>query len=484
MAGLFKIRPVDKSTITLDVLDNIGTSEYLLMSQDLKEADREKVLYSEGEIDGSVIGSKMSIIDATFVILVNGTSESNVVENMRALQAAFSTSKGGYVEYRPVGYEDAILTTWYKFLKSPPPRRLDDSVIQQASNSNFSLSVSYEFTVKIFALATSEPSQTLAIIESGTVYTYTQSAELGYLILDESDIKGDGLLPLITFEGANANSRSAAIVAFYEMKSGFADADWYSPSPEMAFGVSFDAVDGFYTASGLATWYVHFEIQAGSRAAHGRCVPILSYSNTSNITEEWQARLIHTRQIATSTYLPLTDWYDMPLTTLSRWEVLTMGSVNIPPTPFPDDIPLSNLDSRIGFEVREKNSTAGNIRVFGLLLAPLDNRGWIAKFNSTDLWASDAITNDQWLSINVMAGFHYRSSGSNPQIPFISHAWEKQGMSVRQGIMPKGTYQIRVMCDIEGGGGYGWIHNGPGYDNAVNLKIQGLFYTIYPFSET
>lgn len=480
MPGIFQIHPEGGATIICDTLDTIGTAEHLIMSLDLKESEREKIVYSEGKFDGSVINSTASIVTVELEFLVNGDTPEEVASNVAALKVAFFNFKGGYMEYRPIGYSASVISTFYRYLQSTPPQRINAEVIIQPSSEYFALGEMYRFQIKIFSLATSDPDDTLGAITSGDVWTYTEGAEEGYLVLNSSSIKGDGLFPIISIEGYVSPIGAQTdefIMSFYEIESGSEDLDWYVAGWTGDPGVTFDTTDRFTSSSPLPFWHVYWPVQNTSRKPFGKCTPIISYRTTET---DWKIRLTNWQgQSLTSN--PITDWYDLENTT-GQWDVVVLETINIPPSLYPDVIPLANLTQYIGLEVyRDGTPGVGYVNVYGLLLTPTDGNAWIAQFERSGLLSvADYIGTGRGVSVNCPAGANYYFF-DNPLTGDFTHAWFKKGMPIREAIMPKGTYQIRYLGPV---GTSRWSHDQGDSDNRMDMTVAGQFYTIYPFKES
>lgn len=466
MAGIFEIHPAGGTTIICDTLDTIGTAEHLLMSVDLKEDEREKILYSEGRFNGSVINSTASIVTAEFEFLINGNTPEEIASNVAALKVVFFNFKGGSIEYRPVGYSSSVLSTFYKYLRSAPPQRVNEEVIIQPSSEYFALGQMYRFQIKIFSLATSDPANADTTITSGTVWTYTDTAEPGYLVLDAADIKGDGLFPIISLEASGVSIKEA-VVAFYEMEAGNEDKDWYLDGYSGHPNLLYSDAEGFYVASEWL-WWVTWDIQVDTRAPFGRVAPIFSYKRSGN-TLNWDVQVAYSDWMGT-TLFPITDRIDIPaVATLGEWYLFVMDSITMPPVPYPNDFPLSDMNLRIGLIIREKAATVGDeLHLSGLLLAPVEGNAWIAQLDGNGV-------NMQGQSINSIEGTTYEWTGGAPKI--VMGSWIKRGMSAKDAIMPKGTYQIRHVSKKDV---LGYYHD---TTNKLTVSVEGIFYTIYPFSE-
>lgn len=485
MAGIFKIHPTNDATITMDTMDTRDTAAYCLASQDLKEPEREKILYSEDKFGGSVIGNTAGLVTVRFNIVINGNTLEEVAQNMATIRTALSNPDGGYIEYRPAGYSASTISTYYKYLKSSPPRVMLRQGEMGPSSSSYSLANLYSFDVKIFALATNNPDDAEDIIASGSCWTYTSGAELGYMIVPESSIKGDGLLPIISVRNASGSeAKEGVVIISSEIETGSEDLDWYDGTlayDRSNVAVEYSSSEGFYTSSPITTWWVDFPIQETTRLLYGKCTPIISYKFTVAALDIWQIRMVYSADEANSAVLPLNDWMDMPGVThgLDYWNLIILNSINMPPVPFPEHLPISYIHQRVGFQVRVTDAVARNINIFGVLLPNMSSNGWLAKYDTVNLWPFDALSTASSLAANCISGMSYRYNGVPPAAIDVTHVWDKQGMTPRDAIMPKGTYQVRAVC----GTAYGWGHSISTTDNEAFIVVQGLFYTVYPFSE-
>lgn len=462
MAGVFKIHPTNKSTIICDALDVERSTAYLLVIGEFNETEREKVLYSEGRLDGSVIWSESSLVDIELTMLIGGTTVEDAAQNMAVIQNAFSSGDGGYLEYRPIGFGTSIETTWYKYLKSAPPVQIDAEKVHQNLTPAYTFSNLYSFKVKIFALATSEPT-VLQDIASGTIESFDGSP--AYLTIPESSIKGDGIFPYIYWYLGTV-SPYELILHIMRIESAGDGKDFYgnSPPPAKPVYVDYDGTDRFHTAAAQTSWYLAFHVQDDTRMLFGKSSPQMPYFIHPATGGDWEVRLTGT-YLANLTPQVLTDWEELTTKSASNWSLHIFDTINVPPLPFPStmDLTPTNMDMDITVNVREKNGTPGYIKIFGLLLSPIGRDGdWIARFSSPD-----PVLDTGSYFIDAVDGIHFKGVGP-------THPWIKSGMAIREAIMPKGRYQMRAI--FPGTSGYYGV-------GTTNIDLDGIYYTIYPFSE-
>jgi hypothetical protein len=476
MAGKFEIHPTGGTTIVCDTLDSIDTSEYLLMSQDLKESDREKIIYSEGRFDGSVISSTASIVTAEFVFLVNGDTPEEIATNVATVKAAFFNIKGGYIEYRPVGYSASILTTFYKFLQSPPPQRLREAdAVQSSIETTFAMGQLYRFQVKIFSLATSNPDSP-STIASGDIYTFLEDGDnanraTGCLAIPSSGIKGDGFIAYIELAKASASgvtNISPILAHIYEVTSGN-DADELLNEAKSGFSSFTDS--GRHVISSQSSASLVFPENIGgvgeySPDIYGKVIPVFSYIVTDGT---WEYSI-------SQSGITLVDYTVLaPSETPPEWSLEIGETFNFPYFHLPPGM-VSGRD--ISLNLRTTDSSSKTIAIYGLLLLKVDGPSWIAKLESKVSGGGLQIQNVP-LVLDGHDGSNYLISSN-----VVSESWSKSGNSLRDMVFPKSDYQIRTLTfpNTIGGPGtiLGWHHSGP---NRINVTVKGMFYTVYPFAE-
>jgi hypothetical protein len=471
MAGKFEIHPTDGTTIACDTSDSIDTSEYLLMSQDLKEDQREKIIYSEGRFDGSVINSTASIVTVEFEILVNGNTPEEIAINVATMKAAFFNRSGGYIEYRPVGYSNSVMSTFYKYLQSAPPQRLrGGDTIQSSIETLFTMGELYRFQVKIFSLAISDPDSLHRVVNT-TIATFSgYGVGTPYAQLPSSSIKGDGMICVLRC--SNSTDVQSMIVHVSETPSAGLGKDLlsvgtiYSP-------FTFSNDNRFYLSS-AASGILTFEVPTESRKLFGRCVPII---NARIVSGEWECRITW-GDPNLSAELPIVDWFDLNpgVAYTSHYGLNILDTINLPPVPVASTLDIAtafnNASTIFGLEVRTKDSASHSMYIYGLLMLNIEN-GWIAKFDPSEGTVGMA----GYVNIHALDGIFYTTVGVNDAV--LGYTPEKIGMSAKDLIISKGDYQIRALCRNDGITRKGWHHD----TTTVSIVMDGVFYTIYPFGE-
>lgn len=471
MAGICQIHPADGSTITCDTLDTIDASAYLLISQDLKESDREKIIYSEGKFDGSVISSTASIVTVEFVFLINGNTPEDVATNVAEMKAAFFNIKGGYIEYRPVFYSASVLTTFYKYLQSAPPQRLREAdAVQQSVETAFAMGQMYRFQIKIFSLATSDPSSTTEIA-SGEIYSFLEDGDdankdTGYLAVPSSAIKGDGFIAEIEISKVISNpdlSQKSFVVHMYKCNPSQNGLEFFPEADTLSSFSYVDDEDRHYLNSALG--YIMFDIPASSSNTHGRVVPIFSHRVASN---DWEYKMLY--GLGTTIF----DYRELTYTpSVAYWDLEVSDNISYPPVPAPPD---SDVSGSITLRFSTIDGQAGQIYVYGLLLLKVDDGSWIAKVDLHRVSSSSSTK-------LILDGFNGIAYFRNPTDVSGIGGFQKSGMSLRDLVFSKDNYQLRVFSytDSSYAPSLGWHHSGP---NSLDVAVNATFYTIYPFAES
>lgn len=486
MTGYFGIRPRDETVTELGVLDNIGTSAYCLVSQDLKESEREKILYSEGGRGGSLAGKRYGLITVTFNILVNGNTADEVDQNMGVIHTLLFDASGGHILYVPVGYSSSVMKTYYEYLRSSPPSVILLKGEMQPSNANYSLASLYKFDVKVFALATSNPYTLDTIHAASQMNTFIDQTGVAAISIPPSSMKGDGIIPEIRLFISVANTINDIIINLYDVEDGVAVGyDLYDWSDSGRIGSltsdlpSFTVNDRFYTASPVVEWNMSVK-PVGYRSLLSReCFPIFSFVSNSG-DGQYEYRIIQF-----STYLDwieqLTDWKDLPNAGVpdDYWNIEIGDTIVYPSKKLPLHVPtIEVIGTEIGIHVREKTSTPGNIQVYGILLVPSDRNAWVARFTSQYPGVDDMDVYDSAIMIDAINNISYRFIGTTG-MKGPSRSWKKTGMPISDLIMPKGNYHLRVLSYGDTVAAKGWYH----LSNAFYIEIDAVHYTIYPFSE-
>ena len=472
MAGVFKIHPTGGSTITLDTLDSDLTLLYLLVSQDLKESEREKIIYSEGKFDGSVIDSSASIVTVEFELLINGDTLEEIAANIGTIKAAFFNLDGGYIEYRPVGYSASVLSTFYKYLRSAPPERINDDVVINPSSEDFALAQMFRFQIKIFSLATSDP-DSLQSIASGTIYNFLQNGDnanksTGYLLIPEAGIKGDGFIANIALSPMAASSSVITDVLAHIYKCAPAEAgkEFYN---EATGGFSSYTDDTRHVISSASSATLTFAVEADAQDSYGRVTPVFSYENISG---DWEYKIEYNNIVGNT--IILVDWTALnPILPSYNFNLEIGESFNFPYYQRPPGGTLLT-SALIEVSLRTIDSSSQSISFYGLLLLRADGNSWAAPFSFSGGMADVNIP-------LVLDGYNGISYNYYQPTELTVAPWEKQGNSLKDLIFPKGDYQLRVLHHGTVSAPDAWHHNGP---SRLGAAVEGIFYTIYPFAET
>ena len=467
MAGLFKIHPDGASTITTSTLDDRSqSSKFLFFDADLKERDREKILYSKGQIGGSVIGKEIGTTTVDLIFQIAGTSPEERGESVSELQTAFSNIGGGYFEYRPHEYSSSVLTTFYKYLRSGPPEMMYmGGPVQGIEEGDFG-SI-YTFSVEIWAVATSDPDSLYSLVSNVDVNNFTPN---GYKTILNSSIKGDGLVPIINIGGGVDLDFTDELILHIMPIDAVALGDDFYDTTSGLLNFTYDATTR-YRLNGFSTGYMDFSIPDTSRKLYGRVVPIIP---CKVVTGDWEMRLL--ADYGYVDLITISDWSDVLTTDPATFDFNILETISYPPTPIPSTLTLTRLGLQsIRVEFRTKDSTSKEMYFYGMVLSPIEPGCWIGMF------VNDGTTAD----IGKLV-YHYFDAIDNrtyvvrdtPPYDVIG-GLPKRGMSLSEMTLKKGSdYQIRTLFHSSAASGEGVHHSSP----TLKMNIDCVFYTIYPFS--
>jgi len=265
MAGLFKIHPENGSTITCS-LTNDDNETYIISTYDFKEAEREKVLYSEGLSGGKVNGIDYGDVEIDLRIIIAGDTWEEIAAAQRTLSRAFRDKDGGYIEFRPAEFDSSVMSTWYRYLRSSPPKSTGKN--NKPVVSNYKLAQLFEYKVMIKAWATSDPD---SLTHLGQTVQTSITDSLG---ISSSSLKGDisllhAKITCHTATAIGANSSNNVIIAVSEVDN------YTDPVPGLV-----EAEDGTpQTGYQCGTW----SIVSNSSFSGGQYYELTNPDNTNSI---------------------------------------------------------------------------------------------------------------------------------------------------------------------------------------------------------
>ena len=153
---VIKPRASHLSDITIGLLNGgpyKGTSDYIcpLQTLDFNEELRRQIIYGQappGE-GGRVIVDFGPLVPVMFGLIIKTTTREDMIAAYDTLQAALVDPEGGTIQYKPEDLAAGVLSTYYHYLQSAPPRLLDEKGnrwdASPKSDEYYTLQVQVEF---------------------------------------------------------------------------------------------------------------------------------------------------------------------------------------------------------------------------------------------------------------------------------------------------------------------------------------------------
>jgi hypothetical protein len=149
----------------------VGTSPYVvpLQTLDFNEELRVQVIYDEappGE-GGVAVDAYGALVPVSWRVVIKSTTRAGMIAAYNDLQAALLNPKGGVIEYKPEDLGAGVLSTFYHYVTSPPPRLVDavgnrwDAAAR--SDGTFTLLVDVVFLTQ--PAATSDPDNPVTLAD-------------------------------------------------------------------------------------------------------------------------------------------------------------------------------------------------------------------------------------------------------------------------------------------------------------------------------
>jgi hypothetical protein len=461
-------------------------------SIDFAPDKRLEIIYAQGKVGGAVRGTRAGLAPFKHQIVVKGTSMANALSNARTILQAIINEGGGYLEYKPTGLAAGVMSTYYHYLKSKPPKLLGSGALTDAvmtgryvkdENSTATHFVKYSVELSTKAWATSDPDTRITIVSQTTLANHDDAGHNNFVIVDNDDIKGDAFLPIISiaragspiewnyifvhkrrmrtadndnldwFEGESGTSIDWSTTPSATYSNGDAEFTNVASPSDLIFGGVFNAgMDSTYIGkvtpiarmwcTPTAVYDVKFKI--GSLGSGGSFVNVLE-TNTIRVT----ASLDDSPVLYTFTELdfPPTAWQDI------------------------DDDDLDDYLGNVGILVEASLvSGAGNLLLDYFVLAKAD------EFIAVLFGDQPLNVANMELEVDSVSRGSFLIEGTPVA---LENSWAKRGSPYDNMIMLKGfDYRWRFI---------GWyIATGASaynIDDPFNLTIEGLHATIYPFEE-
>jgi hypothetical protein len=176
-----------------------GTSPYVvpLQTVDFNEELRVQVVYDEappGE-GGVVVDAFGPLVPVTWRVVIKSATRAGMIAAYNDLQAALLNPTGGLIEYKPEDLDAGILSTYYHYVTSPPPRLVDAAGNRwdaaPRSDGYFTLLVDVVFLTQ--PVATSDPDNPATLGDLAVTlrnWVDTSPAQANRVTVQAANLKG------------------------------------------------------------------------------------------------------------------------------------------------------------------------------------------------------------------------------------------------------------------------------------------------------
>jgi hypothetical protein len=486
--GVFIVHPTGLASITCGQMERADIAynyQILPTTIDMNEADRIKVTYAPGSFGGEVRSAQHGLVKIKFRAAFKGATQAAAMANFRAFLQGASNPKGGFVEYRPIGLAANVLTTWYEYLYSRPPKLTrSGGLIQQVTENVQQMGVETvhkivvaEFEMMTKAWATSDPQSPATVVSSASLQNRDDGTYDNHVTLLNSNIKGDAVLPIIRIT-ASGGSDARALVHMRKMIVGantnldYAEASGWSTQVDASVsGGSYE-----YSSGASETKSVSLSGLGMDSTYFGNISAIIVARTPTGTSYTCRLGLVNDVSSVYNVFAPNTIEID----TDNAWTIFYgFGELRFPMSPPPKHLDDSSSPTVGAFMTRNwsmafdfvRTGGAGNIELDYVVIAKADE--FIAMF---DPKFGDRLVVDDELVIDAHSG-HARAVDPDPN--FHLSTVEKFGSPLSDLICMKGhDYRFRVFC---------MSSDSPdvitqAYD--FDVQIDGVYATIYPFEES
>jgi len=348
------INPEGLSSLTMGLQGSepyTASSPYIvpLQTLDWNEETRWQIVYgqaSSGE-GGEVIGGVGPLVPVAFQIIIKATTRAAMIEAYNDLQAALLNRKGGTIQYKPEDVGAGVLSTYYHYLQSKPPRLLDVSGNRwdapQTCDGMYTLYVEVEFLTQ--PIATSDPDNPVTLSDlAATIQNWVDSSpsQTNRVTVQASNLKGTmpALLRFLARPGSGQNMgrlivflRSEGTLSNFVNLYEAEDGSVIYPSVAWTEVVDSDRGDGAYMrclppedANGMAQGLRFTISNPGDH--EGRFVVFGIGYDDADETGVWT----HQAKLVCGNITQAGD-DDHEAVSLHNWQFVYAGEFELPPTP-------------------------------------------------------------------------------------------------------------------------------------------------------
>jgi hypothetical protein len=509
--GVFNIHPKGLSSITCSLMET-ETVDYQVdpTKIDMNESARLEVIYAQGEMGGSVRKSRAGLVAIKFRMAVFGSTQATAMANARTVVQALTNPDGGYIEYRPVDLSASVMSTYYHYLQSKPPKLTKGGVAlaaaimarmgQRGRDQEYGIQIDCEVMTK--AWATSDPETLIPITTVSNLDNHDDAADDNFVIIQDSDIKGDALLPVITVD-PDVVSINTLIVYSRAMRVGantnldwIEGEDYFEASGSASTTVDANASNGEYAHDSGSTVFFRYYLPEFDSTYLGHVTPIISARTSSSGTT--YSIIVRLRRYLMEGIIETilgsksdAAWY---ISNAALWCLLHgFGEIDMPGIPIPDYI-TDDTSPTIGEYIKGQVSApapvdgiivelyatrtggSGSLQVDWLCLAKADE--FIVKGQSQQ--RTGYVDDDGYhLEFGALSdGFAVLYNDPTPDR--LKCTWQKYGMPMRGFILLKGfDHRLRFIT--------AYYYDDPPETRPIStfdVTIKGIYGTVFPFEES
>jgi hypothetical protein len=450
---------------------------------DMNEAERLSIIYSEDGRFGIARRGRLPLVPIAFTIWVWGTTQAGAMDNARALQRAMSNPHGGYIEYRPLGLSSSVLTTWYRYLPSKPPALVDGGVaLSQYFMEKFNKRDGQVYAVRLdfsdvmtYAWATSDPDSPATLLSTTTVDNCDDADQDNYVVVNNSNIKGDGAWPNVVVEYSNSAIKTLLLYHRSMPDGSSSNLDYLESgdyNSRTNFSTQADAgkSGGSYERCSSATGNIHWLVGSGWDLSYlGKVTPLIAVLAGSGDTWDLTFNCEGSGVLRSSSARELVGTGD--------WQIFELPEIDFPPFNrqlFIDDGSTPTIGTYLAvlqFVLYvERTSGSGSIDIDFAVVARAEE--FICKFTNSD---ADMLGNPTpYVEIDAFSDGVYMKDGSDR----VLDVPDRYGVPIKEFFLrSEYDHRIRffVMDDVD-----------DDYDavDQIDVTVTGIFGTIFPFSET
>ena len=488
--GTFIYHPKNLTSITCNMMTD-PTNDYQVDPRfiDFAPDKRLEIIYAQGKVGGAVRGTRAGLAPFKHQVIVKGTSMADALSNARSLLQAIINEDGGYLEYKPEGLAAGVLSTYYHYLKSKPPKLLGRGALTDAvmssryvkdEDSTATHFVKYSVELSTEARATSDPETLITITGPTGIFNHDDAGHNNFITVPSSAIKGDAIIPIIEIVGGGSavgfeidrlivHKRAIPVgdtsgLDWIEAEDLDGDGNWAAYVDA--------AISGGNGANTAQSSFLFFRNLEWAEAYLGKVAAIIcAKTSTTNVV---YTMFPYTGQAATTHESQRGE-----AVSNTAWSIYySFDTLDLPPVATPvylDDASTPTIGeylsdgARVGMRVDKVGN--GTLSIDFLVFALADD--WIAAFE-TDAMHIDEAGSPWYFAVDAISEL---SHGKQTADDHFVHSWDKFGGPLSELILEKGfDHKIRFL---------GW-NGSSGYDidHEFDITVKGIYATIFPFSET